>query len=130
MYYFTSQAITGKGPLPLVIEDHSYKGMALGKSPKSLHGSIVRVAVLPKVRDSEQLGSLCILIHRLDYMASSQIYWKDDDQQIAPPEYHSVFLYRLKDDCKHDVLAGFTSIRLNAIFILICRALCHLEEQH
>lgn len=39
MYYFTSQAITGKGPLPLVIEDHSYKGMALGKSPKSLHGS-------------------------------------------------------------------------------------------
>lgn len=39
MYYFTSLAITGKGPLPLVIEDHSYKGTDLGKSPQSLHGS-------------------------------------------------------------------------------------------
>ena len=38
MYDFTSLAITGKGPSPLVIEDHCYKGTALGKSPKSLHG--------------------------------------------------------------------------------------------
>ena len=38
MHYFTSLAITGKGSFPLVIEDHCYKGTALGKSPKSLHG--------------------------------------------------------------------------------------------
>ena len=38
MYDFTSLAITGKGPSPLVIEDHCYQGTALGKSPKSLHG--------------------------------------------------------------------------------------------
>lgn len=39
MYYFTSLAITSKGPSPLVTEDHSYKVTALGKSPKSLRGS-------------------------------------------------------------------------------------------
>lgn len=39
MYYFTSLAITGKGSPHLVTEDCSYKVTALGKSPKSLHGS-------------------------------------------------------------------------------------------